>query len=194
MSAKFCRYAFTRPKKINLHGGTRKSGRGLPSTIMQQELQNKAEQEKVRGTILADELVGGSNCPSLIAVSVYYNKPVHFLSMKADSIKWEDKSRLVYNRYIGQMSTMTFLRLNTNDGYNYGMGGADIADQIRGSYHFYHWLRNYKWCHSIFWLGFQVLIGNAYKFYCGYLEDINKEPLSPYMFQKMIAPKLMDKD
>ena len=28
------------------------------------------------------------------------------------------------------MSTMKFLRLNVNDDSNYGMGGADIADQI----------------------------------------------------------------
>ena len=118
MSAKFCIYAYTHPKKINLHVVTRKSGRGLPSTIMKQELQNKAEQEKVRGTVLAAELVGDSKCPSLIAVSVYDTKPVHFLSMKADSIKWEDKPRPVYDIYIGQMSTMKFLRLDVNDDYN----------------------------------------------------------------------------
>ena len=35
MSAKFCRDAYTHPKKINLHGVTRKYGRGLPSTIIQ---------------------------------------------------------------------------------------------------------------------------------------------------------------
>ena len=50
--------------------------------------------------------------------------------MKADSIKWEDKSRPVYDRYIGHMSTMKFLRININDDYNYGMGGDEIADQI----------------------------------------------------------------
>ena len=36
MSAKFCRYAYTHLNKIKLHGVTRNSGRGLPSTIMQQ--------------------------------------------------------------------------------------------------------------------------------------------------------------
>ena len=141
-SAKFCRYAYTHRKKINLHGVTRKSGRGLPSTIIQQELQNKAKKEKVRGTVLPDELVGDSKCPSLIAVYVYDTKPINFLSMKADSIKWEYKSIPVYDISIGQMSTMKFLRLNVNNYYNYGMGGADIADQIRRSYCFYHWLRN----------------------------------------------------
>ena len=65
--------------------------------------------------------------------------------MKAGSIKWEDKSRPVYNRSIGQMSKMKLLRLNVNDDYNYGMGGAEIADHICRSYRFDHWLRNYQW-------------------------------------------------
>ena len=59
------------------------------------------------------------------------------------------------------MTKMKFLRLNVNDDYNYGMGGADIADQICGSYRFDHWLQNYKWWHAIFWWGFQVLMVNA---------------------------------
>ena len=136
---------------IKLHGVTCKSGRVLPSTIMQQELQNKAEQEKVRGIVLAADLVSDSKCPSLIAVSVYDTKPVHFLSMKHDSIKWENKSRSVYDISIGRMSTMKFLRISVNGDNKYVMDGVDIADQIHGSYRFDHWLRNYKWWHSIFW-------------------------------------------
>ena len=129
---------------------------------MQEELNNRKEQEKVRGTVITAELVGDSKCPSLIAVSVYDTKPVHFLSMSAENIKWVEKKREVYDRSIGRMTTMKFLRLNVNDEYNYGMGGVDIADQIRGSYRFDHWLRNYKWWHAIFWWGFQVLMVNAY--------------------------------
>ena len=30
------------------------------------------------------------------------------------------------------------------DNYNYWMGGANIADQIRGSHQFDHWVRNFK--------------------------------------------------
>ena len=68
-------------QKIKLHGVTRKSGIELPVSIMQEELHNRKEQEKVQGTVNADELVGNSKCPSLISVSVYDTKPVHFLSM-----------------------------------------------------------------------------------------------------------------
>ena len=35
---------------------------------------------------------------------------------------------------------------------------------------------------------------NAYKFYCRYLKDINKEPMSHYVLQKIIALIWMDKD
>ena len=55
----------------------------------------------------------------------------------------------MYNRYIGRMTTMKFLRLNMNDYYKYRMVGADIADQIRGSYRFDHCLRNYNHQSSI---------------------------------------------
>ena len=51
---------------------------GLPGCVLQEESQNKAHQEKVRGTVCAAELVGDNDCPSLIAVSVYDTKPVHF--------------------------------------------------------------------------------------------------------------------
>ena len=74
------------------------------------------------------------------------------------------------------------------------MGGADITDQIHGSYRFDNWLRNYKWWHSIFWSGFQVLMVNVHKYYHRYLEDINEEPMSHYMFQEMIVHTWMEKD
>ena len=71
-----------------LYGVTRKSGRGLPVSIIQEELHNRKEQEKVRDTVIAAELFGDSKCPSLIAVSVYDTKTVHFLSMAIDNIKF----------------------------------------------------------------------------------------------------------
>ena len=89
---------------------------------------------------------------------------------------------------------MKLLRLNVNGDYNYGMGGAGIEDQIRGSYRSDPWLWNYKWWHAIFWWGFQVLMVNDYKCYSVYLKSINEVPMSHYLFQKMIAHAWMEKE
>ena len=194
MSAKFCKDAWNHPNKIKLHGVTRKGGRGLPSTVIQDEVQNKVEQEKVRGTVLASKLDGDVTCPSLLAVSVYDTKPVHFLTMAAEKICWEEKKREVYDKQTGGMKEITFHRLNINDDYNYGMGGADIADQIRGSYRFDHWLRRYKWWHSIFWWGIQVLMVNSYRCYVRFHNMNDIDPVSHYQYQTMIAYAWLDDD
>ena len=154
----------------------------------------KKEQEKVRGTVCAAMLDGDPNCPSLLAVSVYDTKPVHFLSMAAEKICWETKTREVFNRETGKMGEMKFHRLNVNDDYNYGMGGADIADQIRGSYRFDHWARKFKWWHSIFWWGVQVLMVNSYRCYRKHLEMNKLTPMSHYDYQKKIAHVWLNKD
>ena len=78
--------------------------------------------------------------------------------------------------------------------YNYGMSGADIADQICGSYRFDNWLQNYKWWHAIFWWGFQVLMFNAYKLFSVYFKSIDEVHMSRYLFQKMIVHSWMDRD
>ena len=78
MSDKFFKDTFNYNKKINLHGVTRKSVSGIPESIVQDEVSNKKDQEKVRGTVCASELIGEKYCPLLIAVSVYYTKLVHF--------------------------------------------------------------------------------------------------------------------
>ena len=92
------------------------------------------------------------------------------------------------------MATIKFLRLNVNDEYNFGMSGADITDQIRGSFCFDHWLCNYKWWHSIFWWGVHVLMVNSYKCYCEYHKGLDESPMNHYNFQKMIAHVWMDKE
>ena len=91
------------------------------------------------------------------------------------------------------MENMKFLQLNVNDDYNYGMGGANITDQISGSYRFDHWLRNFKWWHSIFWWGVQVLMVNSHKCYCKYHNSINETPMNNYKYKKMIVHVWMDK-
>ena len=58
--------------------------------------------------------------------------------MAASKIFWQEKERKVYNKDSRTMEEIKYHILNTNDDYNYGMRGADIANQIRGSYRFDH--------------------------------------------------------
>ena len=43
------------------------------------------------------KLEGDPGCLCLIASSVYDTKPVHYLSMISNKVKWIVKERLVYN-------------------------------------------------------------------------------------------------
>ena len=96
----------------------------MPDCVLQEEVQNKAQQEKFIGTFCAAELVGDSDCPSLILVLVYDTKPVHFLTKATKEICREEKTMEVFDKENGCMAKMKLLRLKVNDDYNYGMGGG----------------------------------------------------------------------
>ena len=84
-------------------------------------------------------------CPNLIASSVNDNKPVHYLSMVSESIKWAEKEKMVYTVDTGKVEALKFLRLNRIGKYKSGMGNVDVADQIRGVYRLERWVRKRKW-------------------------------------------------
>ena len=67
------------------------------------------------------------------------------------------------------------------------MGDVDIADQIRGGYQIDKWMRKYKWWHSIFWWGLQVLMVNSYVMYKHHMEQNKLKAMSHYDFHKDIA-------
>jgi hypothetical protein len=195
MSAKLCRVSFNHPNKVLIAGVTRKGGRGLPASVLQEEEKNKERQLGVRGTVKAAVLKGDENCPGLVANSVYDTKPVHFLSMICEEIKWIKKQRLVYNCDTGKVESMYFLRLNTNDAYNIDMGHTDISDQYRGVYRFdAGWLRNTKWWVACFEHAFGVLLVNSYITYCHVLKAAGKTRLSHYDYRKACAVAWIDKD
>ena len=148
-SAKFCRAAFHHKNKVLCHGVTRRWGRGIPACVLQEEVKNRKEQLKVRGTVKAAILVGDPGCPNLIASSVYDTKPVHYLSMISNSIKWVVKEKKVFNVDTNQVEKLEFLRLNQINDYNNGMGDVDLADQLRGVYRIDRFVRNRKWWWSM---------------------------------------------
>lgn len=137
-SAAFCRYTY-------FH---RNWGQGIPDCVLQEEVKKKKAQIWVRGTVKAAKLVSDPGCLHFIASSVYDTRPVHYLSMVSDSIKWVEKERKV------------FLRLNQIDAYSNGMGHVDLADQLRGVYCLDRFVRNRKWWFLMIFFSTGVLLTN----------------------------------
>jgi hypothetical protein len=190
LSAKFVKACYNHDRKVLIAGVTRKSGRGIPLSVLQEEVKNKAQQEAIRGTVKVAVLKGDPDCPKLVAASVYDTKPVHFLSMICDCIKWVEKQRPTFNTATKRTEQLNFLRLNINDDYNNSMGHVDVSDQLRNYYRFDHWLRQWKWWWSIWNWGLGVLLVNAYVTYLLVMEenDIPKNQcMSHYMFRRAIA-------
>ena len=75
----------------------------------------------------AAKLVGDPGCPHLVASLVYDTRPVHYLSMVSDSIRWVEKVRKVFNVDTNCLEKLVFLRLNQIDAYNNGMGDVDLG-------------------------------------------------------------------
>jgi Transposase IS4 len=197
LSAKFAKACYTHKLQIHIAGVTRKSGRGLPACVVQQEVNNKRQQMAVRGTVKAAVLKGDRDCPDLLAVSVYDTKPVHFISMIAENIDWIAKCRLVYDAEAAKMMELNYLRLNMVDDYNMDMGHVDLADQLRGNYRMDKWLRQYKWWWSIWLWAIGVLTVNAYVFYQQVMMESGiprREWMSHYEFRKQIALAWVSKD
>jgi hypothetical protein len=147
--------------------------------------------------VKAAVLKGDPDCPNLVATSVYDTKPVHFLSMSCDSIKWIMKTREVYCVDTKKLETIRFLRLNINDDYNAGMGHVDVSDQLRNYYRMDHWSRKQKWWWAIYMWGMGVMLVNSYVCYKSYhLENgtAKKKILSQFEFRRSIALAWMKPD
>jgi Transposase IS4 len=195
ISAKFAKFALNHPKKILIAGVARKSGRGIPMSVLQEDVKNVNEAFKVRGTVKAAVLMGDKDCENLVAVSVYDTKPVHFISTICESVEWITKERDVWNEAKQEFSKLKFLRLNVNDDYNNDMNAVDIADQLRNNYRFDHWLRNFKWWWAIFQWSLGVLIVNSYVVYCSVCDTagiLKKDRLTQYQFRLAIARLWID--
>ena len=176
---------------MRISGPTRKSWRGLPKCVIQEEVKNAEALRAVRGTVKAAVLEGDDEVPGLLAVSYYDQKPVHFLSTVCEKIKWVKCEKKVYCVETEQVETMMFLRLSINNDYNYGMGGVDIADQLRNYYRFDHWMRKRKWWWSVFFWAIGVLLVNCYVSYKKFMESKKMKAISHYEFRKAIALALI---
>ena len=154
---------------------------------MQKELTRKADLEKARGTLKAAQLVGDPKIEGLVSLSLYDSKPFYMMTMACEKVEWVLKSRKLWDRELMKMVDKPFYRLNIVDEYNTHMNNVDVADQLRGSYRFDHWMRKQKWWWSMFFWCFQMLMTNAYVTYKKYQMIHGLKPMTHYEFWKQIA-------
>ena len=200
ISAKFIRAAFSELKsRVMIHGVCRMKGRGLPSIVHQEDFTKDRPRANLHyGDVKAAVLQGDPKCPNLIAFSVYDAKPVYFLSTAAEKVCWEKNTRSVYDKTLRKKVKIHYYRSNIQIFYNFHMNYVDVADQLRGSYGFQHWVQNRKWWWALFMWGFGVILVNAYLCYksahlliwCTDKKDI----LSQYEFRKSIVLSWMHDD
>ena len=79
-----------------LEGIARKTGRGLPQMIKQQEETTDERIEQAVRTVKAAECSIIGIPKKILAVSVYDSKPVYFLPSSATEIKWVKLTRKVW--------------------------------------------------------------------------------------------------
>ena len=70
----------------------------------------------------------------IVSVSVHDTKPVTFLLMCCNAIKWFQKTRKVYDPGTKMICDAHFFHLNDNNSYNYNMNLVDLSDKLRNVY------------------------------------------------------------
>ena len=126
---------------------------------------SRKKQLEVRGTTKAEILKGDPKYPGLIATSVYNTKPVHYLSMSSEELKWVVYEKDMYNVDIGTKEPLQFSQMCYINDYNHQLGDVGVDDQLRKNYWFDHWLRKRKWWWSIMFWDIGVILVNAYIVY-----------------------------
>jgi len=128
-SVKLARAAYSLPKPVLVHGVLRKSGRGCPPCVIQEEKLGK-HADAARGTVKAAVLKGDSMSSDLVVASCYDQKPFYVISSKVEKISWEPILKKVWSTELKLNVDFTFLRWSMSHDYNYQMNDNDIADQL----------------------------------------------------------------
>ena len=167
-SVQLSRAVYSLPKPVLVHSVLRKSGRGCPPCVVQEEKVGK-QAEAARGTVKVAVLKGDSMSSDLV-VALYYNqKPFYMISSKCDEVLWTPVTKKVRSSNLKQNVDFTFLRWLLSHGYNFEMNDNDIANQLWLVYRIMRFQRNNKWWWSLFLRGYEVSMVNLYvmmKRYC----------------------------
>ena len=167
-SGKLARAAYSLPKPVLVHRVLRKSGRGCPPSVLQEDKTGKAA-EAARGTVKAAVLKGDSMSSDLVVASCYDQKPFYMISSKCEEVSWEPVTKKLWSSSLKKQTDFTFLRWSLSHDYNFEMNDNDIADQLRLVYRIMRFQRNNKWWWALFLWAYEVSMVNAYvsmKRYC----------------------------
>ena len=160
VSVNLARQAYSLPTRVSIHGVIRKSGRGVPACVIQEELTGKRA-EAAKGTVKAAVLKGDSKSCDLIVTSCYDMKPFYMLSQSIPNITWVEHTKRIWSSQIGKPVLYKFLRFNLSHDYNYEMNDNDVADQLRLVYRLMRFQRNQKWWWALWLWGLEVTMVNA---------------------------------
>ena len=95
-------------QKVKVHGVLRKSGRGCPPRMIQEEKTGKAA-ETVRGIMKAAVLKGESQSLDLVVASCYDQKPFYMISHSCENITWVPVTKKVWSSTLKKNVDITFL-------------------------------------------------------------------------------------
>eukprot|EP00957_Ditylum_brightwellii_P118077 9005108-Ditylum_brightwellii.AAC.1 len=137
----------------------------IPSSIIQEEKKRCKNHICVHRRVKVVVLEGDPKCPQLVACSVYGTKPVHFLSMVCEELKWMVMEKQVINVDSRKKETMRCLRMNTIHRYNMMMGSIYLADKLCRNYHIDNGVKNRTWWWSVMFWSIGVMLTNAYTMY-----------------------------
>ena len=116
-SVRLARESFALPQKVLTDGVIRKSGRGVPPCVIQEELKGK-HAEAARGTLKAAVLKGDSKSCDLVIVSNYDQKPFYMITHSIPKITWTTITKRVWSSKLGKSVLFKFLRCNVSHDYN----------------------------------------------------------------------------
>ena len=173
-------------------GVARKSGKGVPACVFQEEEKKKEDIIKKKWTLKVATLKGDSSMKGLVALSLYDSKPFYLISNSCEYVKWKKKKRKVYHKQLKKMVQVPYFCLNIVDDYNMHMNSVDRADQLRGVYRWDTFMRKRKWWWSILFWVMQMLQTNAFVAYCKYMKLHDQTPITHLEFCKQIALAWLD--
>jgi hypothetical protein len=129
-SVKLARTAYSLPKPVLVHGVLRKSGRGCPPCVLQEDKTGKAA-DATRGKVKAAVLKGDSMSSDLVVASCYDQKPFYMISSKCEEVSWKPVTKKLWSSRLKKQTDFTFLRWSLSHDYNFEMNDNDIVDQLR---------------------------------------------------------------